>query len=154
MAESSKPGSRQRQQLCSDQLPGKPPRASRAPGVPRATVSGTSLVSEIGNLTMAPRCAEGTLQIRHPNRCQVAAVAYGKKYIGIMKSIVEPHGCLHRKFDQDMMFNRLQTNVTKKAWSDKKTCAILHSLGIQSHCNMMIRGSNHTLIMVVTILRR
>ena len=30
----------------------------------------------------------------------------------------------------------------------------IHPLGIQSHCDMMIRGSNHTLIMVVTILRR
>ena len=28
------------------------------------------------------------------------------------------------------------------------------SLGVQFHCDMMIRGSNHTLIMVVTILRR
>ena len=27
-------------------------------------------------------------------------------------------------------------------------------LGIQSHCDMMIMGSNHALIMVVTILRR
>ena len=29
-----------------------------------------------------------------------------------------------------------------------------YSLGIQSHCDMMIRGSNHTLIMIVTSLRR
>ena len=28
------------------------------------------------------------------------------------------------------------------------------SLGIHSHCDMMIMGSNHTLIMVVNILRR
>ena len=31
---------------------------------------------------------------------------------------------------------------------------VIQTLGIQSHCDMMIRGSNHTLIMVVTILRR
>lgn len=124
LAESSKPGSRQRQQLCFDRPPGKlpsrpsapragpQPRGSTVPSVP----SGTALVSEIGNLTMAPSCGEveGAVQIRHPNRCQIAAAAYGKKYIGIMKSFLEPHGCLHRKFDQDMMFNRLQTNVTKK----------------------------------------
>ena len=28
------------------------------------------------------------------------------------------------------------------------------TLGIQSHCDMIIKGSNHILIMVVTILRR
>ena len=119
LAESSKPGSRQRQQLCSDRstAPAKlPSQAPRPPGPTRSAAPGAPLVSEIGNLTMAPRCVEGTLQIRHPNRCQLAAAAYGKKYIGIMKSFGEPHGCLHRKFDQDMMFNRLQTNVTKKAW--------------------------------------
>jgi len=137
LAESSKPGSRQRQQLCFDRPPGKlpsrpsapragpQPRGSTVPSVP----SGTALVSEIGNLTMAPSCGEveGAVQIRHPNRCQIAAAAYGKKYIGIMKSFLEPHGCLHRKFDQDMMFNRLQTNVTKKAVgvATKMSCGFL-----------------------------
>ena len=137
LAESSKPGSRQRQQLCSDRPPGKLPSPPSAPRAPRAgpqprgsTVpSGTALVSEIGNLTLAPSCGEveGAVQIRHPNRCQMAAAAYGKKYIGIMKSFGEPHGCLHRKFDQDMMFNRLQTNVTKKAMGsgDKNVMRIL-----------------------------
>eukprot|EP00435_Cladocopium_sp_Y103_P040287 s58_g10.t3 len=129
LAESSKTGNRQRQQLCSDLWPAVlPPRRkvppSQAPAGPQpgtrgsTAPSGRPIVSEIGNLTMAPRCGEGTVQIRHPNRCQMAATAYGKKYIGIMKSFLEPHGCLHRKFDQDMMFNRLQTNVTKKEWSD------------------------------------
>eukprot|EP00434_Breviolum_minutum_P012379 symbB.v1.2.010904.t1/scaffold720.1/size169259/15 len=68
--------------------------------------------SEIGNLSVAKDCKNGSFHIRHPNRCKIAAAAFGKKYIGIMKSFGEPHGCLHRKVDQDIMFNRLRTNST------------------------------------------
>ena len=42
-------------------------------------------------------------------------------------------------------------NVYKKTMENHH---VSYALGIQSHCDMMIRGSNHTLIMAVTILRR
>lgn len=116
--------SKQRPLLCFDGIPKHPTRITRmTPSqqgdamerYPKEFATSKPLrqrSSEIGNLSVAKDCKNGSFHIRHPNRCKIAAAAFGKKYIGIMKSFGEPHGCLHRKVDQDIMFNRLRTNST------------------------------------------
>ncbi|CAK9042028.1 unnamed protein product [Durusdinium trenchii] len=109
----SRKRNRQRQLICADRIPklvevGSQP-AVEVESQPASSVA-APVPSSIGNLSITGRvCPEGSFAIQTPHRCETAAKVLSKKYIGIMKSLGEPHGCLHRVGDQDVMFNRLRT---------------------------------------------
>ncbi|CAJ1350246.1 unnamed protein product, partial [Effrenium voratum] len=69
------------------------------------------LSTPLGELSVGSSC--GTFPIQHHQRCRAAAAVLKKRFAGILVSLTEPYGCLHRVGDQDIMFNRVRTTESK-----------------------------------------
>ena len=63
--------------------------------------------------TSATDCPASTFPLRDPQHCKKAARILKRKYSGLIASLSEPYGCIHRAADQDIMFNRFRTNISK-----------------------------------------
>eukprot|EP00931_Biecheleriopsis_adriatica_P085891 TRINITY_DN60664_c0_g1_i1.p1 TRINITY_DN60664_c0_g1~~TRINITY_DN60664_c0_g1_i1.p1 ORF type:complete len:683 (-),score=145.94 TRINITY_DN60664_c0_g1_i1:27-2075(-) len=101
--------------------PAAPARAPSPPAPPSPSVPEPPLLPEAppeasGKYSLAPKrggCVEGTFQILDLKRCQKAAKALGKKFVGMLASLGDPFGCLHRTGDRDLFFNRFRTEQVK-----------------------------------------
>ena len=59
-------------------------------------------------------CPTGTFPFRDPLHCRKAAKTLKRKFVGVVASLSEPYGCVHRAADRDVMFNRFKTEISKE----------------------------------------